>query len=206
MESSEFDRRIARFLVCASLVDAAGMVGEPAMRSFPWFCLALLAFLTLLTGTLGRGQADPPVPDAAAAERGREALLGRTWIPATLRIADYDNAWKNWGLKQAPKAEDYPRLLRERYGLHAAPFANDGFPMGLTQADDSGSEEPGVHLSAVSRRQHRRTFLHRAGQQHDRFPGSFRRGSAARAGIRRRLLSPSARCAAPRRRRRRPSS
>jgi hypothetical protein len=34
-------------------------------------------------------------------------------------------------LKQAPKPEEYAGLLRERYGLHPAPFPNDGYPMGL---------------------------------------------------------------------------
>jgi hypothetical protein len=43
----------------------------------------------------------------------------------------YENAWKHWGLREKPAPEQYDRLFRERYGLHPAPYANDGLPMGL---------------------------------------------------------------------------
>lgn len=74
-------------------------------------------------------------PRPPSAERGRDALLGRCYIPATLSRQAYDEAWKQWGLEKKPAPADYDRLFRERYGLHAAPFANDGLPMGLRIAD-----------------------------------------------------------------------
>jgi mono/diheme cytochrome c family protein len=47
----------------------------------------------------------------------------------------YDEAWRQWGLKEKPAAADYDRLYRERYGLHTAPYPNGGLPMGLRAAD-----------------------------------------------------------------------
>jgi mono/diheme cytochrome c family protein len=41
----------------------------------------------------------------------------------------YQNVWKQWGVKEKPA--DYARAFAERYGLHPAPFANGGYPMGL---------------------------------------------------------------------------
>jgi mono/diheme cytochrome c family protein len=67
-----------------------------------------------------------------SAQRGREALLGRCYIPASFSQTVYDEAWKQWGLKEKPA--DYDRLFRERYGLHPAPYANGNLPMGLRTA------------------------------------------------------------------------
>jgi mono/diheme cytochrome c family protein len=67
----------------------------------------------------------------SAAERGREALLGRTFSPPVVSLKAYDELWKQWGLKEKPA--DYGRALRERYGLHTAPYDNHGRPMGLRE-------------------------------------------------------------------------
>jgi mono/diheme cytochrome c family protein len=68
-----------------------------------------------------------------AAERGREALFGRCFLPAVLPVSAYGDLWKQWGLKEKPA--DYDRAVRERYGLSAAPYPNGGLPMGLRTAD-----------------------------------------------------------------------
>ena len=39
------------------------------------------------------------------------------------------------GPEEKPAPADYDRLFRERYGLHAAPYPNGGYPMGLREAD-----------------------------------------------------------------------
>jgi hypothetical protein len=69
-----------------------------------------------------------------SAERGRDALLGRAYVPPTITRRAYDEVWRVWGLKEKPAPADYDRLFRERYGLHAAPYPNDGLPMGLRLA------------------------------------------------------------------------
>jgi mono/diheme cytochrome c family protein len=66
-----------------------------------------------------------------SAERGRRALLEHCYNPATISRRAYDEVWRQWGLSHKPAAADYDRLFRQRYGLHPAPYPNDGLPMGL---------------------------------------------------------------------------
>jgi hypothetical protein len=81
--------------------------------------------------------------DAPSAERGRKALLGRNFTPPTIPLAAYDNAWRVWDPKATQKPADYAARFRERYGLHEAPYPNDGYPMGLRLA-------PGLFGKALS--------------------------------------------------------
>jgi hypothetical protein len=75
------------------------------------------------------------VAEPTPAERGKADLLGKVYNPPTMTLTVYENAWKQWGLTAKPAEADYARLFRERYGLHEAPYANDGFPMGLRKAE-----------------------------------------------------------------------
>src|SRR5260221_121911 len=70
-------------------------------------------------------------PDPAAAERGRQALEQRSFNPPVWSFAAYENVWKQWGPGQKEKPADYAEAFRQRYGLHEAPFTNEGYPMGL---------------------------------------------------------------------------
>src|SRR5262245_25333086 len=82
---------------------------------------ALAAFPALAAGAAGEGPA----------ARGRRALLTKIYSPPTMHAEAYENAWRHWGLAKKPAAADYDRLFRARYGLHPAPYANGGLPMGL---------------------------------------------------------------------------
>src|SRR5262245_49220134 len=82
-----------------------------------------LLILGLLSGIPVRA-ADP-----SAATRGKKALESTAFIPGFWPLAAYDDAWKAWGVPVKPK--DYDAAFRDRYGLHAAPYANAGLPMGL---------------------------------------------------------------------------
>lgn len=64
-----------------------------------------------------------------SAERGYTLLTTKAFVPAIWSRSAYESAWKTWKLKEKPS--DYEAAVRERYGLHAAPYANDGLPMGL---------------------------------------------------------------------------
>lgn len=66
------------------------------------------------------------------AERGKKAMEERNFVPPTMSIQAYKNAWKRWDVKDAPA--DYDRAFMERYGLHPAPYPNNGYPMGLREA------------------------------------------------------------------------
>jgi mono/diheme cytochrome c family protein len=70
--------------------------------------------------------------EPTAAERGRKALLEKSYVPGTMSQAAYENVWKQWGLAEKPA--DFARLFRERYGLHPAPYPNNDLPMGLREA------------------------------------------------------------------------
>src|SRR5262249_40660329 len=67
----------------------------------------------------------------SSAERGAVAVRSAL-NPAVASMQAYENIWKQWGLKEKPA--DFDKALRERYGLHAAPYANHGLPMGLAVA------------------------------------------------------------------------
>ena len=41
----------------------------------------------------------------------------------------YENVWKQWGLREKPA--DFAEAFRARYGVHPAPYENNGLPMGL---------------------------------------------------------------------------
>jgi hypothetical protein len=71
--------------------------------------------------------------DPKAAERGALAVRGKPAMnPPLWSVASYENLWKQWGLKEKPA--DYGAAIRERYGLHPAPYDNGSLPMGLHQA------------------------------------------------------------------------
>lgn len=76
------------------------------------------------------------VPAAAAeptrAEKGYKALTETAFIPAFWSARALPNVWKQWGLKEPPA--DLAAAIRDRYGLHPAPYPNDGLPMGLRKA------------------------------------------------------------------------
>lgn len=67
--------------------------------------------------------------EKTAAERGYDAMIGRTFAPPIWTARAYENAWKQWGIEQRP--DNYAEAVMERYGLHSAPFDNKGLPMGL---------------------------------------------------------------------------
>src|SRR5262249_36048667 len=65
------------------------------------------------------------------AQRGEKALLGRHFNPPTIPLAAYENAWRFWEPAPKEKPADYAAAFRDHYGLHEAPYPNDGYPMGL---------------------------------------------------------------------------
>jgi mono/diheme cytochrome c family protein len=71
--------------------------------------------------------------EPAAAERGKKALETTAFIKAFWPTSAYEAAWKSWGVKGKPV--EYAKAFRDRYGLHEAPYGNNGLPMGLRKAD-----------------------------------------------------------------------
>jgi mono/diheme cytochrome c family protein len=69
-------------------------------------------------------------PDA---DRGRDTLFTRAFVPAPWSLAAYDNVWKVWQPAPPEKPADYDQAFRDHYGLHVAPYANGKLPMGLRE-------------------------------------------------------------------------
>src|SRR2546422_4970738 len=86
-------------------------------------CTSLLAF----AANFGKAE------ELSAAERGKRALLGRAFTPATMSIYAYDNAWKVWDKQAMAAPADYDKAFAKRYGLHPAPYPNGRYPMGLRE-------------------------------------------------------------------------
>jgi mono/diheme cytochrome c family protein len=84
------------------------------------------SILVLVLANVGLAAEAPP----ASAERGKKAVHGQPALspPLTTRQG-YENVWKQWGLAEKPR--DFAAAVRARYGLHPAPYDNDGLPMGL---------------------------------------------------------------------------
>ena len=86
-------------------------------------------WVTTLVACCVPARADEPADGAPSAERGRDALLGRCFSAPFVSREGYESLWKQWGLKARP--EDFDAQVRQRYGLHEAPYPNDNLPMGL---------------------------------------------------------------------------
>src|SRR4051794_33549092 len=88
---------------------------------------------------------DPP--DPAAAERGRRALTLTGYLKAGWTEEAYRKAGKLWkGGAPDPIAEPeaYAAAFRRHYGLHPAPYPNDGLPMGIRRAPGRDGAPPGI--------------------------------------------------------------
>ena len=103
------------------------------MRRTVIFCVMALTFTA---GSDARGSGVEP--DRPSAERGRDALLGRCFSTPFVSRAGYQTLWKQWGLKARP--DDFDAQVRDRYGLHEAPYPNDGLPMGLRPTSGRGGK------------------------------------------------------------------
>ncbi len=90
--------------------------------------------IAILLGLLNHASADDTRPDPVAIERGRIALTQRSHIRKAWSRDAYAKAGRLWGVSSPdPKADPqgYAAAFNLRYGLHAAPYPNDGLPMGL---------------------------------------------------------------------------
>ena len=110
-----------------------------------WIGLILGGLLAGL-GASARGSE----PDAA--ERGREALTLRGHLKPAWKKDVYRLAGKLWG-DGAPdpdrEPEAYAAAFNQRYGLHAAPYPNDGLPMGLRLGVFPDGKRSGVQIDCM---------------------------------------------------------
>ena len=95
----------------------------------------------------------PSSQDAKAAERGRIALTQHGYLEPGWSDSAYEKAGKAWG-PDAPDPrtdpEKYARAFEARYGLHPAPYPNDGFPMGLRKGVLDSGEQRGISVDCMT--------------------------------------------------------
>jgi hypothetical protein len=99
------------------------------------------------------GPADlAPAVDNFAAERGRTALTLKGFLKPEWSEAVYRNAARFWD-QPAPDPEkdpfEYAAVFRYRYGLHPAPYPNDGLPMGLRRGLGPGGVKTGLQIDCM---------------------------------------------------------
>jgi mono/diheme cytochrome c family protein len=91
--------------------------------------------------------------DRAAAERGRVALTGRSYLKAEWSVEAYRSASKFWH-EPAPDPEKdpegYARAFARHYGLHPAPYPNDGLPMGLRWSSKPDGTRTGLQVDCLA--------------------------------------------------------
>ena len=88
--------------------------------------LTVLLTLIFVVGTVCNAQE----PNA---ERGKKLLEETAYIPAFWPTAAYNRVWRQWNVAEKPN--EYAEVVAKRYGLHKAPYDNDGLPMGLRKAN-----------------------------------------------------------------------
>ena len=90
--------------------------------------------------------------DAAAAERGRIALTLKGFLKPEWAEGAYANVARLWdqpALNHDTDPSRYAAAFRHRYGLHPAPFPNDGLPMGLRRGLGPGGVKTGLQIDCM---------------------------------------------------------
>ena len=90
--------------------------------------------------------------DQAVAERGRTALLLQGFLKPEWSEAAYRNAGRQWEGPVPDPAKDpvaYAAAFRHHYGLHPAPYPNDGLPMGLRRGLGPGGVKTGLQIDCM---------------------------------------------------------
>src|SRR3954453_12838225 len=92
-------------------------------------------------------------PDSAAVERGRIALTQHSYLKAEWSIEAYRGAWKLWNTSAPDPNKDpdgYARAFARHYGLHLAPYPNDGLPMGLLWSRKTDGTKTGIQVDCMA--------------------------------------------------------
>ncbi len=110
----------------------------------------------LLIGAAGASEPDTSrsiVPDPSAAERGRIALTLTGFLKPEWSEVAYRRAGGLWEQPAPDPDRDplaYAAAFRHRYGLHPAPYPNNGLPMGLRRGlGPDGAKSSGFQIDCM---------------------------------------------------------
>jgi hypothetical protein len=85
-------------------------------------------------------QGEAPSP----AQRGEAALTGRAFIPPSWPAEAFGTLWRRWPGATDDPPRSYAPAVMDYYGLHAAPYANGNYPMGLRETTFLGRKRVGT--------------------------------------------------------------
>ena len=91
--------------------------------------------------------------DPAAAERGRIALTLEGFLKPEWSEAAYRRVGRLWdppGPEPDRDPDRYAVAFRHRYGLHPAPYPNDGLPMGLRRGIGRDGRKSGLQIDCMA--------------------------------------------------------
>ena len=91
-------------------------------------------------------------PDREAAERGRLALTSTGYLKPAWSEQAYAGVAKLWGTVGVDPTVDpkgYAQAFNQRYGLHPAPYPNDGLPMGLRKGNGPDGSRQGLSIDCM---------------------------------------------------------
>ena len=131
--------------------------GRESMRVYPrlvwaWLILAGCGW-AVLAATETQARAGSTPSESGAAERGRDALLQHSYLKAEWKIETYRNAAKLWGTPAPDPEKDpdgYARAFAVHYGLHPAPYPNEGLPMGLRWSKKADGTKTGFQVDCMA--------------------------------------------------------
>ena len=121
------------------------------MNGRAWGFDIIRALLMSILSVLGN-PADLLGATPESAERGRLALTQGAWLKPAWKDAAYRGVAQFWGVHSPDPDRDpigYATAFRDRYGLHPAPFPNDGFPMGLRRGSDANGVRSGLQIDCM---------------------------------------------------------
>jgi mono/diheme cytochrome c family protein len=112
----------------------------------------LLSYWLILSCTY-IAAADDPTPDPAAVERGRIALTQTGYLRPVWKSETYFKVADLWGVPHPDSKTDpegYAAAFNQRYGLHPAPFPNDGLPLGLRRGVTRDGKKEGLQIDCMA--------------------------------------------------------
>lgn len=117
--------------------------------------IAASSLLAVIFGVESTRADNEPVAPAepSAADRGREALTSRSYLKPEWGLEIYravGSLWETDAPDPDEQPDEYASAFGRRYGLHPAPFPNDGLPMGLRRSTDPASGRQGFQVDCLA--------------------------------------------------------
>ena len=124
------------------------------MRLTSWNGWVAVGCLMVVSCPAGEPEGSPGrVRDTTAAERGRIALTLQGFLKPEWSDAAYRRAGGLWDQPAPDPDRDpagYAAAFRYRYGLHPAPYPNDGLPMGLRRGIGRDGVKTGLQIDCMA--------------------------------------------------------